>query len=167
MTGFKGLALALLSHFALAEPLTVAAGLHDRAAAVTPGVVPETTPTGTACTATAVTGPTAVPTLELALAVAGCLGVEQQGTNPTRNDIVNGICKPVTLLFARGTTEDPNLGNVVGPPFVLALETVFGANNLAVQGVNNYPADIPGYCAGGSLTGAQNLASVRCMRFEE
>jgi hypothetical protein len=146
-----------------ANPLTLAAELQQRAAAVTPGVVPETTPTGSACTATATTGATAVPTAELALAVAGCVGVEPQGSNPTRNDILDGICKPFTLIFARGTTEDPNLGNVVGPPFVLALEAVFGANNVAVQGVNNYPAAIPDYCTGGSLTGAQNLASVRCL----
>lgn len=96
----------------------------------------------------------------MAAAVAGCVGVETAGTDDTRNDIVAGICKPFTLIFARGTGEDPNLGNIVGPPFVVALNAVFGADNVAVQGVNNYPADVVGFCEGGSATGAQNLAQV-------
>ena len=78
----------------------------------------------------------------------------------TRNDIVSGICKPLTLIFARGTTEQGNIGSIVGPPFVLALQNAFGADNVAVQGVNNYPATTDDYCAGGSLSGSQNLAAV-------
>lgn len=69
-------------------------------------------------------------------------------------------CKEFTLIFARGTGEDPNLGNLVGPPFVYALNATFGTANVAVQGVNNYPATDATYCGGGSLTGSQNLASV-------
>ncbi|KAK5134223.1 hypothetical protein LTR08_006766 [Meristemomyces frigidus] len=82
------------------------------------------------------------------------------GTNDTRNDILNGACKPFTLIFARGTSEYPNLGNLVGPPFVYALDATFGSNNVAVQGVNNYPADAVEYCEGGSLTGSEDLVSL-------
>lgn len=154
----KLILLPLLSALALANPLTERAALYGRAT-VTPGKVPETTPTGTVCTATNVAPIAISPTL-VAEAVAGCVGVEPAGTNDTRNDIVDGICKPFTLIFARGTTEDPNLGNLVGPPFVYALNATFGTENVAVQGVNNYPASPADYCAGGSLTGSQNLASV-------
>ena len=116
------------------------------------------TPTGTVCTATNA-AISISPTL-LAEAVAGCVGVQPLGANDTRNDILNGICKPFTLIFARGTSEDPNLGNIVGPPFIDALNATFGTNNVAVQGVNNYPASGPEYCVGGSPEGSQNLAQV-------
>lgn len=106
---------------------------------------------------------TATPTisaLELYEATLGCTGVQATGTNDTRNDILNGICKPFTLIFARGTGEDPNLGNLVGPPFIYALNATFGTKNVAVQGVNNYPADDAGFCAGGSSTGTADLVTV-------
>ncbi|KAK4545991.1 hypothetical protein LTR36_002555 [Oleoguttula mirabilis] len=149
----------LLSTLALANPIADHVAIYDRATTVVPGKVPETTPTGTACTATnAVAVP--ISSTEIAEAVAGCVGVVAADTNDTRNDILDGICKPFTLIFARGTGEDPNLGNLVGPPFVYALNATFGASNVAVQGVNNYAADDAGYCEGGSLTGSQDLASL-------
>lgn len=112
--------------------------------------------------------PAAAPitTAELLQATLGCLSIQPAGTNFTRNDIVNAgdnnaTCKPHTLLFARGTTEDANLGNLVGPPLITALEVVFGGSDLlAVQGVNNYAAIAIEYCEGGSLTGSQNLAAL-------
>lgn len=113
--------------------------------------------------ATATATQAAISETEIAEAVAGCQCIEPAGANDTRNDIVDGICKPFTLLFARGTGEDPNLGNLVGPPFVCALNATFGTENVAVQGVNNYPADDAGFCAGGSSTGSQNLAQVRTL----
>ena len=91
------------------------------------------------------------------------MGIRLPGTDDTRNDILNGICKPFTLIFARGTTEDPNLGNIVGPPFVLALQLALGAENVAIQGVNNYPANVVEYCEGGSLSGSQDMADVSAL----
>lgn len=41
-----------------------------------------------------------------------------------------------------------------------ALVAILGAGNVAVQGVNNYPADVNGFFMGGSATGSQNAASV-------
>ena len=41
-----------------------------------------------------------------------------------------------------------------------ALVAMLGPGNVAVQGVNNYPADVNGFNAGGSATGSQNAASV-------
>ena len=126
--------------------------------------VPESTPTGAFCA----NGGTGTPTLpspaQVTSALAGCQGVTAVGV--TRNDIVDGLpCKPFTLIFARGTTETGNIGSIVGPPFVLALENAFGGSqNVAVQGVNNYAAIGPEYCAGGSLSGSQNLAQVHLYR---
>ena len=109
---------------------------------------------------------------ELLEATFGCLSIQPTGTNFTRNDIVNAgsnnaTCKPHTFLFARGTTEDANLGNVLGPSLITALEAVFGGSDLvAVQGVNNYAAIGIEYCEGGSLTGSQNLAAVSSCRHQ-
>ena len=49
-------------------------------------------------------------------------------------------------------------GGIVGPPFVAALNSILGASQVAVQGVNNYAADIAGFLAGGSATGSQTMA---------
>ncbi|KAI9708040.1 MAG: hypothetical protein M1820_004244 [Bogoriella megaspora] len=142
---------------ALANPAITPAAVADyQALEERAGTTP--TPTGTACTAT--TSPAPVSPSLIAQAVAGCVGVLPAGTNDTRNDIVNGVCKPFTLIFARGTSEDPNLGNLVGPPFIYALNATFGTKNVAVQGVNNYPASVPEFCIGGSPSGSQNLAQL-------
>ena len=44
--------------------------------------------------------------------------IEKRQGASTRNDLINGVCKKVTVIFARGTTEPGNLGTVVGPPLV-------------------------------------------------
>ena len=153
------LSLPFIPALALAKAIPDHAFLYERAPAP---AVPEATPTGPLCASpngNPVPSATAPSASEIASAVAGCQGVSPIGV--TRNDIVDGICKPFTLLFARGTTESGNIGNIVGPPFVLALQKAFGANNVAVQGVNNYPATTTDYCTGGSLSGSQNLAQVR------
>lgn len=37
---------------------------------------------------------------------------------------------------------------------------MLGTAQVAVQGVNNYPADVAGFNAGGSATGSQNMAQL-------
>ena len=91
------------------------------------------------------------------MAPASCLGITN-GT--TDNDVVNGVCKKLTLIFARGTTENGNIGDIVGPPFVDSLVSMLGEAQVAVQGVNNYLADVQGFVAGGSVTGSQNMANL-------
>ncbi|KAI9713722.1 MAG: hypothetical protein M1812_006560 [Candelaria pacifica] len=76
----------------------------------------------------------------------------------TRNEL-SSACKPVTVIFARGTIELGNVGNLAGPPFFNALDDAIGATNVAYQGVD-YPADVLGYLAGGSTAGAAKLASL-------
>ena len=91
------------------------------------------------------------------MAPASCLGITN-GT--TENDLINGVCKNLTLIFARGTTENGNIGDIVGPPFVNALVSMLGKAQVAVQGVNNYPADVQDFLAGGSVTGSQDMAAL-------
>ena len=89
------------------------------------------------------------------MAPAFCTGITDGTTN---NDLINGVCKDLTLIFARGTFEGGNIGGVVGPPLANALVSMLGGAQVAVQGVNNCPADVMSFCAGGSDTGSQNLA---------
>ncbi|KAF2003545.1 carbohydrate esterase family 5 protein [Amniculicola lignicola CBS 123094] len=77
----------------------------------------------------------------------------------TQNDVKNGVCAPMTILFARGTTEQGNMGTLAGPPFVQAVGAMMGAGNVAVQGID-YPADIPGFLAGGDAGGSALMAQM-------
>ena len=81
----------------------------------------------------------------------------QDNWSDTRNELAD--CKPVTLIFARGTIELGNVGSITGPPFFNALSDAIGAENLAVQGVD-YPASIIGYLEGGDLGGAATTAKL-------
>lgn len=157
MAPLKLLAFLSIPLLALTSPVEDYLALKPRAASSQAASTP--TPTGPYCVGSATAKP--VTTKEIESAVAGCVGVQAIGTNDTRNDIVDGICKPITLIFARGTGEDPNLGNIVGPPLVDALNATFGTKHVAVQGVNHYPATDIGFCEGGSASGAHNLAYVR------
>jgi cutinase len=82
-------------------------------------------------------------------------------TSSTQNDVTNGgACKAMTVLFARGTTEAGNMGSVAGPPFVTAIGAMLGGStSVAVQGIE-YPADIPGFLAGGDKTGSALMAQM-------
>ncbi|KAK4695129.1 cutinase, partial [Lecanoromycetidae sp. Uapishka_2] len=113
------------------------------------------TPSATKPVATVTSGFTGIPPTALP---TNCANIVLTGA--TDNDIINGICKDFTLIFARGTTENGNIGDIVGPPFVAALTSMLGSSRVAVQGVNNYPADIAGFLAGGSATGSQDMAEL-------
>ncbi|KAK6437236.1 hypothetical protein LTR95_006566 [Oleoguttula sp. CCFEE 5521] len=67
-------------------------------------------------------------------------GTSYNGGN-TANDVVNKICAPVTLIFARGSTESGNMGSSVGPALAKALISQLGASGVAIQGVD-YEATI-------------------------
>lgn len=63
------------------------------------------------------------------------------------NELISGApCRTVTLLYARGTTQDGNIGSAtdVGPLMMDALAALIGADALAVQGIA-YDADVSGY----------------------
>ncbi len=89
-----------------------------------------------------------ISTGELALATALDIETTQNGADG---------CAGITIVFARGTTETGNVGALVGPPFFDAVQARLGGDtSLAVQGVD-YPADIPGFLAGGSAAGSQTM----------
>lgn len=76
-----------------------------------------------------------------------------------QNGLVDGNCADNIIIFARGTTELGNVGNIAGPPFFEAMAEAVGAENLVVQGID-YPADIPGFLAGGDADGSQLMADL-------
>ena len=84
---------------------------------------------------------------------------ERDNLSVTRNDLLNGECKPVTVIFARGTTELGNVGTFAGPPFFNALSDCIGDSNVAVQGVQ-YAASIGGFLEGGDPNGASTMAAL-------
>lgn len=80
----------------------------------------------------------------------------------TANELTDGTaCRDVTLIYARGTTQDGNIGasGDVGPLFMNNLSSILGASALAVQGVD-YDASILGFLAGGDADGSQTMADL-------
>ena len=93
---------------------------------------------------------------------SGTLSRRQEDWNIERNELTNVAgtgCKPITVIFARGTFELGNVGAIVGPPFFFHLDELIGAENIAVQGVD-YPASVGGYLIGGDPEGAQKTADL-------
>ncbi|KAK8862062.1 hypothetical protein PGQ11_008297 [Apiospora arundinis] len=83
---------------------------------------------------------------------------KRQSLGGTSQNGLSGACKGTTVIFARGTTEAGNVGSVAGPPFFQALSKMVNGD-LAVQGVE-YPADIPGFLAGGDKNGSAKMAQL-------
>ena len=85
-----------------------------------------------------------------------------------RNDLTasDAVCKPVTVIFARGTGNVGNVGDDVGPCFFKSLENIVGQGNVAVQGINNYQATITEYLKGGSVSGAQNIQTTLALAMQ-
>ena len=75
------------------------------------------------------------------------------------NDLKSGDCAPVTVIFARGTTEPGNIGTIVGPPLERAMQAALGNGNVAFQGVD-YPANVAGFLGGGDPNGAKTMAAL-------
>ncbi|RKF64277.1 Cutinase [Erysiphe neolycopersici] len=75
--------------------------------------------------------------------------------NDTENEL-SGPCKPVTVIFARGTGESGNVGgrNSPGPALFSEMRMMMGSQNVAIQGVD-YRADIFGYLKGGDPEGSK------------
>jgi cutinase len=85
---------------------------------------------------------------------------KRQFNGDTYNQLTDGTpCREVTLIYARGTTQDGNVGDAAseGPTFFNAVASrLGGTSRLAVQGVT-YAANIFGFLAGGDAAGATTM----------
>jgi cutinase len=62
-------------------------------------------------------------------------------TGTTANEFLEGGCRPLIFIYARGSTQDGNVGGSPGPQTIDGLKAALGANNVAAQGVE-YPASL-------------------------
>ncbi|PGG95762.1 hypothetical protein AJ79_09890 [Helicocarpus griseus UAMH5409] len=97
---------------------------------------------------------------------------EQRGETAALNwgIVENGVkencgCQPLTLIFARGTTEPGNMGLLAGPPLAKALRRL-SRGKVTVQGVD-YPASIVGNInfgedGGPAMVDLINLSKSQC-----
>lgn len=84
---------------------------------------------------------------------------KRQYNTDTYNQLTNGPCRDVTVIYARGTTQEGNVGSSdsEGPAFFNATASrLGGTSRLAIQGVT-YPANIVGFLAGGDANGATTM----------
>ncbi|KAJ4986014.1 Cutinase 2 [Stagonosporopsis vannaccii] len=85
---------------------------------------------------------------------------KRQYSGDTYNQLTDGTaCRPVTVIYARGTTQEGNVGSPdsEGPTFFNALASrLGGVSRLAIQGVT-YPANVFGFLAGGDSNGATTM----------
>jgi len=83
---------------------------------------------------------------------------KRQG-NPTRDDLINGKCNDVIIIFARGTGAEGNIGFGLGPSFIAKVEAALPGRVIA-QGVLPYAADLIGYLQGGSAEGGRSMKAL-------
>ncbi|RDW84482.1 hypothetical protein BP6252_02072 [Coleophoma cylindrospora] len=143
---------ASLMPFALAAPTALPQ--------TTPQISPDTTLQITPDATPNVGGDPAAAEAQLAAALAA---TNTSSTPPAVADTSSKTgCSDMTLIFARGTTETGDLGSLVGPQFVAAIQSKIGSATLDVQGVPApaYTADIPGFLAGGSASGSKAMADM-------
>lgn len=112
-----------------------------------------------------------VSTLALLLlplvSAAPAADLETRQALPTTENGLSAACKAVTIIFARGTNEAGNVGEIAGPPWFSRVRASRGTAAITVQGVT-YVANVAGYTAGGSVAGSAemlrliNLAATKC-----
>ena len=86
-------------------------------------------------------------------------GASTYTSGDTANDVTdNNGCSPLTVIFARGTSESGNIGTVAGPPMFEQLIDDLGAKGVSLQGVP-YPASVAGNADCGS-DGGSDMASL-------
>ncbi|RPB27264.1 cutinase-domain-containing protein [Terfezia boudieri ATCC MYA-4762] len=87
------------------------------------------------------------------------LSLTKRQGNPTRDDLINGACNGIIIIFARGTGGAGNIGLGLGPSFVAKVEAAL-PGRVIVQGVLPYTADILGYLQGGSVEGGRSMKAL-------
>jgi hypothetical protein len=99
----------------------------------------------------------------LTTALPAPLQPRQFNSTDTLNQLTDGApCRSITVIYARGTTQDGNIGAAgdVGPLFFNALAAnVGGADKMAVQGVD-YDATVIHFLEGGDSDGGDTMADL-------
>ncbi len=87
----------------------------------------------------------ALPLLALAAPVADLEPTKTLAVRAgsTENGLTTDTCKPLIIIFARGTNEAGNVGTIAGPPMFAAVRSALGEDQVLVQGVP-YVADYAG-----------------------
>ncbi|KAF2786604.1 carbohydrate esterase family 5 protein [Melanomma pulvis-pyrius CBS 109.77] len=88
---------------------------------------------------------------------------KRQFTSDTYNQLTDGTaCRPVTVIYARGTNQAGNVGDAaaVGPVFFNNLASKLGGiSQLAIQGVT-YSASVVGFLQGGDPAGIATMTNL-------
>ncbi|CRK32602.1 hypothetical protein BN1708_005848 [Verticillium longisporum] len=66
------------------------------------------------------------------------------------NELTLGGCRDVIFVFARGTSEQGNMGTLVGPPLSSGLKSIYGDSRVATEGVNYAAIPAPNFLPGGT-----------------
>ncbi|KAI1820855.1 cutinase [Xylaria intraflava] len=95
--------------------------------------------------------------------------LERQLTRPVANELTLGPCRSVIFIFARGTLEIGNMGEIVGPVVADQLKRRLSDEGVAVQGVPYAALVSTNFLPGGTdpasmaqMTTLFNLADTKC-----
>ncbi|KAK8085398.1 cutinase [Apiospora hydei] len=79
----------------------------------------------------------------------------------TANEFLNGGCRDVVLVFARGTGQSGNMGDMPGPALANALKSALGDARVAAQGVA-YSASLLGNLNSGGAPRQRGAVASQC-----
>ena len=103
--------------------------------------------------------PSTTPTTSQPLALQSPCRVGSFHDTTSNELLQENECRPLTLIFARGSQEVGNMGTRVGPSLARAMQALLGPDRVTVQGVNEYPAILYEALHGvGSVSGSRWLA---------
>ncbi|KAJ8128044.1 hypothetical protein O1611_g5592 [Lasiodiplodia mahajangana] len=85
----------------------------------------------------------------------------RQTIGTSANEFLDGGCRSVVLIYARGTTQPGNIGEQPGPQLANALKSALGTSTVAAQGVT-YGATLIGnlYSGGCPPSEAASMATL-------
>ncbi|KAF1963093.1 cutinase precursor [Byssothecium circinans] len=96
----------------------------------------------------------------LTLALAGLATsspIQKRQTRTTSSEFSQGGCRDVLFAWARGSTEQGNMGSIVGPQTSDGIKAQFGAENVATEGINYAAALAPNAQPGGTDAKSKKL----------
>lgn len=89
------------------------------------------------------------------------LVLRQNEVGSTSNEFTQGGCRDIIMLFARGSVEAGNMGTICGPQTGQGLKENFGADNVAVEGIEYGALLSTNFLPGGaSIKGIQEMKNL-------